>query len=244
MIQNKITIDGNDFELVEINWVPTFHTLTPTINFNNKFYIGKAIPNKPKKYFEILQCYNDVFGIHGFCDSGPTPCFKENRPCKIHSVKRLSDNEVFTVEDKISYKDHGNADTFHIKGFEIKGETIWVFENIAAGYGCILDRAVKHKEPIPLFYADGGETPIYKNEPYWYVGKLTFLKYSSTCENQDHVSYAYFSTEEKANEYVINNIPNKSINDIINCFDKSRSFVGMDFLKEKLIELTKEKLNK
>ncbi len=53
-----------------------------------------------KKDYEILQCENDVFGIHDFVDSGNTPCLKEFKPCKIHSVKRLSDNEVFTIGEE------------------------------------------------------------------------------------------------------------------------------------------------
>ena len=66
-------------------------------NFNPDDFL-KA---QPKKEYEILTCENNVFGIHDYVSEkeSNTPCLKPNKPCKIHSVKRLSDGEVFNLND-------------------------------------------------------------------------------------------------------------------------------------------------
>src|ERR1035437_798456 len=52
--------------------------------------------------YEILKCENNCFGVHDYVDfkDSNTPCLKDYKPCKIFSVRRIEDNEIFTVGDE------------------------------------------------------------------------------------------------------------------------------------------------
>lgn len=84
--------------------------------------VGKGTANDVgnEKDWEILQCENKSLGIHDFVAEGTssTPCLKPNKPCKIHSVKRLSDmEEIFTVGDEVEYRGAGAKDWSDVCGF-------------------------------------------------------------------------------------------------------------------------------
>src|ERR1035437_6252024 len=51
--------------------------------------------------YEILKCENNCFGVHDYVDfkDSNTPCLKADHPCTIFSVRRIEDNEIFTVGD-------------------------------------------------------------------------------------------------------------------------------------------------
>lgn len=228
MIQNKITIEGEEFEIEQDDL--SFDYNTPVMKFRGKRYIGKAIPNKPDKDYEII-CYEiDV---------------KTGKEI-IKSVVRLSDNEVFTVGDKVMWNLPEQTKTpFTIKSFEINDVLPQkrMFCNRNNIDICYLKKAV---ERIPLFYADAGGTPIYDQQQYYWVG----YPVNEITHKIAHRGITYnfleeqraFSTFEKSKDYVLMNKADKSINDVLNLFDNSRSYVGMDLLKERLIEFTKEKL--
>lgn len=87
------------------NWIPKqplggfidHSSLIPSFKRFKGFDESKEV----KKDYEILKCENDCFGIHDYIspEQSKTHCLKEDHPCKIYSIRRLSDNEVFTIGD-------------------------------------------------------------------------------------------------------------------------------------------------
>ena len=130
-------------------------------------------------------------------------CVKENSAV-IYSVKRLSDNEVFTVgEDDIDGK---------ITEFLISGDSMWY--RTARSVLVHLNNAEKVKPTTPkvlLTTEDGKEiTDVYQK-----VNGLTieFIKFecNATYTNQPkeskYYNSKYFSTSEARDEYILQNKP-------------------------------------
>ena len=155
----------------------------------------------------------------------------------IHSVKRLSDGEIFTVGDKVVGYNNSIA---KIKTIDLVGE---ISLNIGTDKheGFSLKNLKKSKQP--LFTTEDG-VDIFEGDNYCY-----FRFHSWTCDNaiankefyyQDKFSKnsLYFSTKEKAEEYILMNKPClslKEVLDIVSFLDRS---------EKKLKELVKQKLNK
>jgi len=130
----------------------------------------------------------------------------------IYSVKRLSDNEVFTVGDKV-------WPYLTIKGFylPIKGEARYEEGcTLAAYFGepnanyCIHDLK---KRPI-LFRTEDGVN-IYEGDEYWAISD----DYKTLWTNHARKTYSLakiraFSKKEKAEEWVLQNKPILSFNDL------------------------------
>lgn len=236
MIHNKITIGDTDFELEQTNsFMACAPFNTPVVHFGGNTYIGKAIPNKPDKDYVIKSVAN---GPHWRCHPEGFEYYLKNG-YTINQVLRLSDNYIWTIGDQTQY---GKINKFFL--LQSHDENMSVECELG---NCYLNDLTKPKR-IPLFYADNWKTPIYDQQQYYWVG----YPVNGITHKIAHRGITYnfleeqkaFSTFEKANEYVLMNKADKSINDVLNLFDKGRSFVGIDFLKERLIELTKEKLNK
>jgi len=126
---------------------------------------------------------------------------------KIHSVKRLSDGEVFTIGDKVGV---GNS-TYPIAEFKVFNEenTILVSSYLKKGdsgvYNTRLKRLVKAKQPIFLTH-DGKD--IFDGDKVWYVIKRDFYNsYFITTSGTKFYSdiHAYFLTEETASDYINKN---------------------------------------
>lgn len=133
----------------------------------------------------------------------------ENKIYDIHSVKRLSDGEIFTVGDNTKY---GCIDGFYIKNDYLLVTT--VLESIG--------RYLKDIQRIkkPLFTTEDG-VDIFEGDSYWKVSnnfnksgvrlaKQTFRGNASNCTSK------YFKTLKSAEEYILMNKPCLSINDVTN----------------------------
>jgi hypothetical protein len=64
-------------------------------------------PQGSKEGWEIVTAKSKNGDIHDFIPEGnkkgSVPCFKMEEPCKAFSVRRISDNEVFSVGEDVSY---------------------------------------------------------------------------------------------------------------------------------------------
>ena len=145
----------------------------------------------------------------------------------IHSVKRLSDGEIFTIGDQVKTESGIN---FKIKSFEIDenyliGIGVYANKEIWSGYpNCCLSYINKSKKEILFTTEDGVD--IYDGDEFfrvWYKD-LTIYPYQ-TFANKGYAftllekSAAHFSTQKAAEEYIIFNKPCLSINDLKNNFD-------------------------
>lgn len=147
----------------------------------------------------------------------------------IHSIRRLSDGEIFTVGDKVdsTISDLGRATD--LTGFKIIDNKLKVgLRNL--GYYPLLTIILPKK---PLFTTEDG-VDIYEGDTY-FEANLTYGVKSWTSEypvyfNKD-VSKRIFSTKEKAEEYILMNKPCLSILDVLKLKNKW-SIKTIDKLKE------------
>lgn len=145
--------------------------------------------------------------VNGYPVTGPysTEAILENSLYKIHSVKRLSDGEVFTVGDKVKVTEYGsikNVDGFTIRnGISFLKEGAWIFYDKGMTH---LDGVKKAKNPI--FLTHDGED-IFEGDKVWYVNKQNHYKsYFIASKNQSFFSdrMAYFLTREAAEDMYVN----------------------------------------
>ena len=140
----------------------------------------------------------------------------------IHSVKRLSDGEIFTIGDIIDtrvdnkYKQEILEINLGINDLLLKDKLIF---KTKSGY-VVSHIAVKVKQKL-FTTEDGVDIFDYSKDHFYYVKKESF----KLCENlkvtNPNVTFKYepekelyFSTKEKAEEYILLNKPCLSINDL------------------------------
>jgi hypothetical protein len=170
--------------------------------------------------------------------------FLKNKCWKIHSVKRLSDGEVFTIGDHIRLIKQSCY--FKIESLEINGNSITINK-----YLNTIDCYTKYKQPlfttedgIDVFEGDKPWVACLNNDDdehiYQWRGQTTgFLKGDSPIN-----TLKIFSTKKAAEEYILMNKPCLSINDLKEIFiwgsnNESRSSAS---IIDKLKQLVKSKL--
>lgn len=219
-----------------------------TISNNGLFTLGKD-----GTYFYESWGGTDIEGL-------PLDCMlnKTNPTVDIYSVRRLSDSAVFSVGDEIQYRStNENWDIFwggRITSFRInyrdklladiyseeeyKNQTSKFLENI---------RHVPKPVREVLFTTEDG-VKVFEGDMVYDVDKKTFESsaWYSVCNPPEKAAWyatkKYFSTKEKADDWVISNKPVLSIKEIESCWAADRSFVGCGWLLERLKELAKEKI--
>jgi hypothetical protein len=145
----------------------------------------------------------------------------------IHSVKRLSDGEIFTVGDKVNGFDLGrNVDL----------TTIILEDNeLLIGLrdlGMYNINSLKHAKQ-PLFKTEDG-VDIFKGQKVWYTNSTASNIWDSRADEKYHNGKGclkYFSTKEAAEEYIILNKTCLSINDIKTYLNFQR-FASLEDIKD------------
>jgi hypothetical protein len=172
----------------------------------------------------------------------------------INSVKRLSDGEVFTIDNKVrtsSYFSKGNIISFTIN----KDNKLLVDYKLDESIGflnCVCDHLKNLiKVKTPILVTDNGvelfkDDTFYHVDSYWNIG----VGYLHKDVFEKLKGYKYFSTKEAAEEYILLNKPCLSYNDIINSIKDSnllRSLIKDDGLlisvmKSRILKIVKSKL--
>lgn len=169
---------------------------------------------------------------------------------KIHSVKRLSDGEIFTLGDRaktITSKGSHDITQFKIRqrctGTDANGnyiydgiDAMWVNWEENCG-GNWLDSTEKVKQPI--FTTEDG-VGIREGDIYWLVDadfSISMMKALYGCGQ--YTERKYFSTFELAEDYVIKNAKLISIEDFNNAI---ASQYGNYNVRLKLIQIAKQRL--
>lgn len=139
---------------------------------------------------------------------------------KIHSVKRISDGEVFTVGDKLTC-------LMSIEKFKVSDDSIDVYVNNYTGItGRTFLKSIEHIKK-PLFTTEDGVDIYHENTQLydistnnWSFLGVTTCKYFIEWKNTSSFLHrkAFFS-KEKAQEYKDLNKPKYSLNDIKNILD-------------------------
>lgn len=168
-----------------------------------------------------------------------------NRLYTIHSVKRLSDGEIFTIGDKIEgYKNTG------IKEFKLESFGLRVITD-ANGDGCVTDKlswklkdCVKSKQSL---FTTEDDVEIFENSEYWIVTKFWNLGKHFTGIGKDYTktkqnSNKRFSTKQSAENYIKCHKPCLSLTEVLNNID-SLNILNRDNIKNIITKLVKSKLN-
>jgi hypothetical protein len=161
----------------------------------------------------------------------------------IHSIKRLSDNETFTIGDDINLS--RDFEKYKINSFLVDKDTIkvWVDDSCRFWY---LENVIKTKKL--LFTTEDG-VDIYEGNETVSVDKNTFtiqgsILWSNTSMNHKKVLCLLFSTKIAAEEWVLMNKPCLSINDLIGIDKEWLDSTDLHIDYETLEELVVTKLKK
>lgn len=183
---------------------------------------------------------------------------------KIHSVKRLSDGEIFTISDTVKYN---GSRTFIIGSLIIDK-----FNNniIASEHGltqdstewCDISKTDFIKVKRSKLFTTTDNVDIYEGDNWYrvyndnnnrkdnfayqnwspYFTFLTSINERNSILDLENKSMYRFSTKEAAENYIIENKPCLSIKDIENQLKISRHKLHIKSFKEFLIEIVKDKL--
>jgi hypothetical protein len=142
---------------------------------------------------------------------------------KIHSVKRLSDGEIFTVGDKL-------IDNYIIREFEIKNNNLltWFQKESFSSYikpiqgksgNSQFDYINSLKKIKQSLFTTEDGVDVFEGDNFYNINnkdwllrniiKINLLDYQTYYKNQIN-----FSTKEKAEEYILMNKPCLSLNDV------------------------------
>ena len=131
---------------------------------------------------------------------------------EIHSIKRLSDGEIFTINDRIKVF----CGYSFIKKFNINNLNVLICTS-KTGEGFNIENLEHIKKP--LFTTEDG-VDIFENDEVWGITKNVWKPFYRNAKLNNKIVtetwfHGKFSTKEKAEEYILMNKPCLSINDFL-----------------------------
>lgn len=223
-----------------------------TIIGNSNLILGDII--KGEDWELIVEKDYKILALARFCSIKPTitdvsdygdefiEAMLKCDKARIHSIKRKSDGEIFTIGDNIMYE----TNKFTINGFFIPNEfgtnTVCVSLKNYSYRSPYLNQISKPKQP--LFTTEDG-VDIFEGDDYYSIHTTQFNfpnGYGKPTIKGTAIKgyWITFSTKEAAEEYVLMNKPKYSLNDIMNAYDRANcSFIRRDLLQEELKKLNK-----
>jgi hypothetical protein len=203
-------------------------------------YEEKHFQQKPKEW-EILSVIDGV--KNGIDETGlvaavnPSDTYSWMKSgVKIHSVRRLRDNEIFTVDEVTG---QGRVTGFQTEGNELFAEC----ENgLRYVYLSNLTKTAKQ----PLFTTEDGKE-VYKGDDVFFVRDdfSSGCAKAGVCAKWGNAMIIYFSTKEAAEEYVLMNKPLLSLNDLLYAWGGGAAvnIIASSPLFSNFKQLAKQKLN-
>lgn len=163
-----------------------------------------------------------------------------NSNLTIHSVKRLSDGEIFTIGDRITGKSKYNC-IINIIELNLACNQI-MFNRLDEGIDLLNAKHIKK----PLFTTEDG-VDIFEGDNYYFVNtNLDFKAYTGTimkgmtATNPDTKK---FSTKKAAENYIKMNKPCLSLQNVLEITNKMISFhPDREIIKRELTKIVKQKL--
>ena len=209
---------------MEFQWtdelVMEYQNFKPSI-FSVLSAIEQFKKSKAKKEYEILSFKADIFvlcknanGTFGVYEIEEQDLLSSSAHA-IHSVKRLSDGEVFSVGDLVKYSDGKcNYEHFIIDNFWINNAG----KCLVRGKDNLICEWVTEIQKIrkPLFTTEDGVS-VFLDQRVWWVRKSDFelgfhdfYNEKSWCPNR----FLYFSTKEAAKDFILMSKPLLSLNEM------------------------------
>jgi len=226
----------------DVTWYPEFWEEVIEKDYEILSYCQKTTPNcittKRKNGLFLNRIHKTDVGI-----------YDENYTTRlniwdIHSVKRLSDGEIFTIGDILEVRGKKDAP---LKWINNCYDSI----QIGTGYSMVVGlNEIQHSKK-PLFTTEDG-VDIFEGDKLFSVNscfrinkhKINNVGYDELCNENCHQitnnpckEYTYFSNKEAAEEYILMNKPSLSLKEVLDNFSSSR-----DSTKERLTKIVKSKL--
>jgi hypothetical protein len=206
----------------------------------------------PKKEWEIVEySFKPLLGkISREPIIGPNSKYwqqaqQDSEDYAIHSVRRLSDGAIWSPDDK--YKLTTESRVCTIKGFSLSDNGNVLRIHTEDGY-MIADAPYWQgmiKLPAPILVTQDGKE-IYEGDEFWGIRDWRVLEGGRADKYDKNLDKATptFSTREAAEEWLTNNRPVLSLNDVKEWVEVAkRRNLAMDFILEKAAKTVKQKLN-
>ena len=183
------------------------------------------------------------------------------KSCNIHSIKRLLDGELFTLDDVIQSKvtspynndyPHHKQKRLIITGFDFKNDLIvnvkTVDDDKFYGKTILLKNIIHVKKPL---FTTEDRVNMFEGDEYWNVNVLFNIKHIPNCYNfrteKEYVLFNSlnnnncFSTRTAAEEYVLMNKPCLSINNVMSVtYNPTESKTSTTYKLIKLVQKSME----
>lgn len=190
-----------------LDWILSEITPDPTKELVKRFIEIRQL----KQGWEIIQVSSPEYGLYYLAG------YKMRPNEKIYSVKRLSDNSVWTIGDQFI----ANAGCpLTIKEFKVSGQGMEVWSK---EYGYWMINNIRE---LPSFTTEDGAC-VHENDKVWLLSTDGWHFVSANAPSSpfrgDKGQFKYFSTKEAAEDYVFNNKPCLSFGEVIECDKKSTS---------------------
>lgn len=207
-------------------------------DFIKQFKASHVVKEKERDW-EICECYyGDIQNVHSYIpEDKEDSCIK--RKCSIYSVRRISDNSVWTLRDIYN--------GFTITHFKIKDGDMYAHFAPSAENNLLLSqlKAPIQETPKPVLFTteDGIEV---KDEHAGIYHIADFKIRTRKAKNTTHLINKKFFYIKNAEKYLLFNKPCLSINEIFKLIDECRggTYIKEDKFTEELKTLAKEKINK
>ena len=204
--------DGGKFRipnpwLYKYNWKEIIEKDYEILSFRGRRFkedIWKLLPNGDYNY--------GIINIDGnYKNWSKDMCLKA---LDIHSIKRLSDSEVFTIGDFVKETVTGQCKGWEIKEFSLKDTRCF-------SCGVNINNIIKHAKTALFKTFDGVD--IFKGDEFYIIttsfndkNKQNSCKQIATDYYKGYNEPPSFSTKEKAEKHILMNKPCLSINDVMN----------------------------
>ena len=141
-------------------------------------------------------------------------CKEKPNQFQIWSVKRLSDNQILTVGDDYSFQGYevknGVLSKITIRPYPPFDIRMWADYTVCYSSAYSIDRLSPREK---LFTTQDGKN-IYPGDTYAFIYNNIISEIKATQGKYTFIENYYWSTKEKAEEYIIYNKPCLSINDV------------------------------
>lgn len=167
---------------------PKYWKKVEEVDYEIMSVIGKDGAIVKKEFYTFPECFQTLI--------------KASETFKIHSVKRLSDGEVFTIGD------------FTTKGVIHKFEINPSHLSVSVGDQKTLLRTFDKIKKVPLFTTEDG-VDVFAGDAYYVVSEIFEIHFFTAIKGHYTFRDNVFSTKEKAEEYILLNKTCLSLNDLL-----------------------------
>jgi len=207
---------------------------------NQGEYVQSMYDKNPEFWEKVVEKDYKILSLARFCSIKPTitdvsdygdeyiEAMLKCDNARIHSVKRLSDGEIFTIGDKLEH--NMVIESFKFENFG-NGEKLTAQDKNG---GRFLNELKKVKQK--LFTTEDG-VDIFKGDLVVCFDKDSFCIRNKTYLFKEHdkndKTYLFFSTKEKAEEYILYNKPLLTLRDIDELLCKNTSSYFLEKFKKR-----------